>query len=398
MKKMTRRTLSIIVASGAALLTATIALAQVWQPLSGVLPSYLQPPLKPVSRVASQSALDNALNRAQGGEIIGLAPGNYSVQLKNRVFFKPVMLTSADPKKPAVISWIKLEDVSDLTFTRLELARTIRPGEKVEGTYVGTIWGGANITLDAVFVHGSLDNDASNDMTGLNFGRVNNLRVVNSEFTQLGRGAVFNGVDNVTVANNKVHAIRSDGFNFVQSQKVLVDGNHFSDSQRALKDHPDAIQFWTLKTSRPSTDIVIRNNQIIQGNGSGTQGIFMRDEGLNMPFERVLIENNLVVASNMANGIYLDNGIDVSIINNTVLSRVDGVNPVWIKLKNVKDPKVEGNIADIGGNKTVGGAKIDKSLLKGDRFNTVVAEDVVVPGIGFQIREPKQSRPETSTK
>ncbi len=395
---MKRRTLSIIVASGAALLTATIALAQVWQPLSGVMPSYLQPPLKSVSRVANQAALDNALVRAQGGEVIGLAPGNYSIDLKNRVFVKPVTITSADPKTPARINWLKLTDVSNMTFTRLKLAREAKPDEKLEGTFVAKIGGGGNITFDNVLVHGSLDNDATNDINGLSFGSVTQVRVINSEFTQLGRGAVFGRVSDVMVANNKIHAIRSDGFDFSQCQRVLVDGNHFSDSQRIKSDHPDAIQFWTARTNAPSTDIVIRNNQIIQGKGSGTQGIFMRDEGLALPFERVQIENNLIVASNMANGIYLDNGVNVSVLNNTVLSRLDDGNPVWIKIKNVKNPKIEGNIAEIGGNKSPGGAKIDKSLLKGDRFRTIKAEDVVVPGIGFQIKEPAAPQQENAAK
>ena len=130
---------------------------------------------------------------------------------------------------------------------------------------------------------------------------------------------------------------------------------------------------------------MIRNNQIIQGVGFGSQGIFMRDEGLTMPFERVTIENNLVVGSNMANGIYVDNGIDVRVLNNTVLGSREVSNPVWIKLKNVRNSKLEGNVAEVGGNKTPGGAKIDKSLLKGDRFKTIKAEEVVVPGIGFQL-------------
>jgi len=223
-------------------------------------------------------------------------------------------------------------------------------------------------------------------LNGLSIGGTRNTQVINSEFEQLGRAIQFGAVRNAVVANNNVHGIRSDGFDFAQSDHLLIDGNHFSDSRPIKMDHPDAIQFWTARTTRPSTDIVISNNQIIQGKGGGTQGIFMRDDVGQFPFERVTIENNLIIGSNMANGIFVENGSDVSILNNTVISPTDDANPVWIRTKNVKNRKLQGNIADVGGNKSPDGAKINMSLLKKDRFRMLKAEDVIVPGIGFQLK------------
>lgn len=367
-------------------LSASAALVQIWRPQAGVAPSYRKPDPTVTVRVATQPALQAALTKASGGEVIGLAPGSYSINLVNRSFARPVTITSADPVRPAKISWIGLKDVSNLVFTRLELHRTLKPGEHAEATHIGKVGGGRDIIFDSVYVHGSLDDDASNDMNGLSIGGTRNAQVLNSEFEQLGRAIQFGAVSNVVVANNKVHGMRSDGFNFAQSSHVLIDGNHFSDSRPVKADHPDAIQFWTTRTTLPSTDIVIRNNQIIQGKGGGTQGIFMRDiEGL--LFERVIIENNLMIGSNMANGIFVENGLDVSILNNTVISPTDDANPVWIRTKNVKNRKLEGNIADLGGNKTPDSAKINMSLLRKDRFRMLTAEDVIVPGIGFQLKQ-----------
>ncbi|MGE3747321.1 MAG: right-handed parallel beta-helix repeat-containing protein [Sphingomonadaceae bacterium] len=385
---MKARNIAVSLAACLAILPASQAFAQAsWRPQTGAVPSYIKPIPAPKAaiQVASKAGLMSALAKAKGGEVISLAPGNYSLELANKSFGKLVTITSASPIRPANISWIKLDKVSNLAFVRLEMSRNAAPGEHLEATSVAKVSGGSNVVFDSVFVHGSLNDNARDDMVGLSINWTDRTQVINSEFTQLGRAGIFGGVSNAVVANNKVHGIRSDGFNFNAAEHVLVDGNIITNFQRIPKDHPDGIQFWTNRTPRASKDIVIRNNQIIQGVGFGSQGIFMRDEGLTMPFERVTIENNLVVGSNMANGIYVDNGIDIRVLNNTVLGSREVSNPVWIKLKNVKNATLEGNVAEVGGNKTPGSAKIDKSLLKGDRFKTIRAEEVVVPGIGFQL-------------
>lgn len=381
------RTLFSILAVQAVLTAGAPALAEGWKGQSGVLPSYLRPVPKVTLRIANQAALDAALMKARGGEVIGLAPGAYSIDLTNRAFPSLVTVTSANPATPATLRWLTLKSVSNFTLSQLVISRLSMPGEKTEGVYIGKIQGGRDITLDAVYIHGSLDNEAANDMIGLNVGGVKNFRIINSELQQLGRGIQFGAVSEAMIANNKVHEMRSDGFDFAQSNNVLIDGNHFSNTQRIKTDHPDAIQFWTVRTTAPSTDITIRNNQILQGNGDGTQGIFMRDELGTMPYTRITIENNLMVGSNMANGIWIDNGKDVDILNNTVLSPTDDANPVWIKMIRVENLKLEGNIAEVGGNRTPQRAKIDMSLLKLDRFRTIKPEDVIVPGIGFQLRQ-----------
>jgi hypothetical protein len=381
---MTARLLPMLLA---ATITSAPALAQTWQGQSGVAPSYLQPAPKVTLRVASQGALDAALIRAKGGEVIGLAPGPYSVDLRNRPFPATVTLTSADPSKPATLKSIKFSSVSNFTFSQLIIARTLMPGEPTEGNYIGKVEGGRDITFDAVYIHGSLDKEPSNDLIGLNVGGVKNARVINSEFQQLGRGAQFGALSGAVIANNKVHEMRSDGFDFAQSDNVLIDGNHFSNTKRIKTDHPDGIQFWTTRTTRPSTDITIRNNQILQGDGDGTQGIFMRDEQETLPYQRITIENNLMVGSNMANGIVIMHGKDVNILNNTILSRTDDSNPVWIRMTKVENLKLEGNIAEVGGNRTPQRAGIDMSLLGPDRFRTIKPEDVIVPGIGFQLKQ-----------
>jgi hypothetical protein len=375
---------SVVIFCAALALPAIPAMAQV-DPLFGVMPSYRTPLPKITAQIANQGVLMTALSQAKGGEVFGLAPGDYAIELKNRTFASPVTFTSAVQGNPARVKRIDLVEVSNLTLTRLEITRDAKPGEVLEAGFIAKVTGGTNIVFDANYIHGSRDNNPANDVTGLSISGTRNAKVINNEFTELGRAAIFGSVKDSVIANNKVHLVRCDGFDFAQSRRLLIDGNHFSDSKPAKLDHPDAIQFWTAGTTRPSTDIVIRNNQIMQGHGGGTQGIFMRDESDKMAFERVTIENNLMIGSYMANGIYLSNGVDVVIRNNTILSRTDDKYPVWIRLVHVKNVTHEGNIAELGGNKTPGGAKINMKLLDRDSFRDLKAEDVIVPGIGYQL-------------
>src|SRR3546814_20313406 len=80
--------------------------------------------------------------------------------------------------------------------------------------------------------------------------------------TQLGRGAVFNGVQNISLTGDNVYGIRSDGFNFVQVQDVKVIGNSLKDFSPAAGDHADAIQFWTTGSTVETKNIEIYNNTI----------------------------------------------------------------------------------------------------------------------------------------
>jgi hypothetical protein len=208
--------------------------------------------------------------------------------------------------------------------------------------------GSSNITFDSVYFHGSLDGDPNNDGGGIDVCQGSkNITIVNSEFEQLYRAATFGGTDGITLIGNKVHDIRSDGFDFTRVSNVLIDSNSFTNFSVITGDHPDAIQFWTKNSTRPSTDIVIRNNQIMQGSGKSMQGIFMADEMGTLPYQRVTIENNLVYTEKHGNGIAVLGGQDVLVQNNTVVSPVDDTVQVAIRLGNVTNGMVTGNITDI---------------------------------------------------
>lgn len=343
--------------------------------------------------ISSQSQLTAALSQATGGETFLLAAGSYSVNLSGKTFTSPVTVTSADSSRPARIGFTSLTDVSNMTFKSIDLGRSLSSSESVNAAVMVRVQGGSNITYENVHVHGSMDGNARNDGSGFLVNKVNGFKLINSELEQLGRGGNFNGSQNVTIAGNNVHDIRSDGFDFAQVKNVLVDNNRFTNFQPISTDHPDAIQFWTANTTSPSTDIVIRNNVVLQGHGSGVQGIFLRDDKGGLPYDRVTIQNNFISGSNMANGIAVLGGKSVNVTSNTVISPTTDATKVWIRLEKVSGGSITKNIADLiwnagtnvteSGNLLTSAAGFSSSLL--NNIASISVSDFLVDGYGYQV-------------
>ena len=265
-------------------------------------------------------AIDNsqglmaALKTAQAGDLIVLAPGSYSgLAMANLNFGNGITITSADPNNQAVLNNFNMSGTSGIAFKDLVFSAT------GSGFYAFDFRTSSNLVFDRIHVHGSLDSDASNDPSGIFFQNSKNISVINSEFQQLARGIVFGQGTDILVQNNHVHHMRSDGFDFAEVKNVKVLNNTFHDTNLVGEDHPDAIQFWTAGTKTPSQDIVISGNVIMRGAGGFTQGIYLRDEVGNLPFERVTISNNLVVGTGY-NGIRVIGVKDLVVTGNELVS------------------------------------------------------------------------------
>lgn len=78
-----------------------------------------------------------------------------------------------------------------------------------------------------------------------------------SEFRGFYKALSVRGGSDITVQDNNVHTIRSDGFNFNAVEGVRVEGNYLHDFVGAASsgDHRDMIQFWTIGDTRPSSDV-----------------------------------------------------------------------------------------------------------------------------------------------
>ena len=351
-------------------------------------------------QISSQSQLDAALSTAKGGETLVLTKGNYNLTLSNKTFTTPVTIVSADANYPAHFSCIKLTSVTGMTFKSLDIGRGLSSTESPEAAAMAKVTGGGNITFDSNHIHGSMDGNALNDGIGLMIKSVNGVTVSNNEFEQLGRGAQLFGLTNLKVTNNNLHDIRSDGLDLSAVKGVLIDGNLFANFQRNSTDHPDAIQFQTINTTSPSSNIVIRNNVVQTGSGSGMQGIFMTDQMGTLPYQNVTINNNMVIGSNMPNGIMVSSANNLAVTNNTVVSPTNDSNPVWIRLGTITGTKTySGNIADSGGQMTPQQAftPAQLSLLTSSYLSKLTPSQLITSGFGYQLTSSTSTSGSTSS-
>jgi Ca2+-binding RTX toxin-like protein len=268
--------------------------------------------------VKDAAGLTAALKAAQSGDVIKLAAGDYSAMtLTGLKYAGTVTVTSLDPGNMAALNGLVLRDSQNLKFENLEM--------KVDGAkadYPFQVYGCSNITLNKLNVHGSLDDNETNDIAALMIRNSTNVTLSNSEFEQLRHGVAHLNSDNLKIVDNYFHDIRTDGVRGGGSSNVEVSGNYFTDFHPIEGDHADAIQFWTTNTTKSATNIVVRDNVVLRGDGEPIQGVFFRDQVGDLPFIGVKILNNLVVGG-AYNGISANGAQNLTISGNTVAGLPD---------------------------------------------------------------------------
>lgn len=294
--------------------------------------------------VSDHAELQIALSQARGGDTIFLEAGEYgSLSLLGHrdqflKFDGPVTITSADPGNPAVFSALDVREASGLVFKDLHFDYTQSEGAPIWGKPF-RVWDSTDIS----FIGNRFTGDVARNLSeadngyptgfGLHVRSSDNITISENEISGFFRGLVLGGGDNLVVTRNEIHGIRMDGMNFAGVQGVLIEGNQLHNFVRSptAGDHSDMIQFWTKGTTRPSTDIVIRDNILDLGAGHQTQSIFMRndmvDRGLAGPemfYRDILIEGNVIVNGHL-HGITVGEVNGLVIRNNTVLAADGGI-------------------------------------------------------------------------
>jgi Ca2+-binding RTX toxin-like protein len=269
--------------------------------------------------VGTTAALQSALSSAHAGDTIRLQAGQYDgLAIKNLSFSQDVTITSADPLHQAVLTNFGINHVTGLTISNVQMF-----ANNPLGAYGFSVLNSDNIHFDHVGLHGSLDGNAANDQNGLLFQNSSNVSLTNSELQQLAHGVMVSTSSNVQLTGNAVHDMRVDGFDFAQVDHVTVTRNSFTSFHSVAGDHADAIQFWTTNTTAPSHDIMISDNVVTMGSGTGSQGIFLRDTNGSLAFQNVTISGNLIDGGNDPNGIRViyANGLTVS--GNTLVTQIN---------------------------------------------------------------------------
>jgi nitrous oxidase accessory protein NosD len=289
--------------------------------------------------------LGAALVSANPGTVFELAGGDYGSFGAKRVIGAaelPIILRSADPAHPARISDMDLRQVNHVVLDGLLFDYTYDPADK-SNVRSFQIFASRDVIIRNSTFDGDLapadspEEQAYPTGFGLSIVSSSDIKVEYNDIYDFYRGLIVSDSVDVNIINNDIHAIRMDGMNFAQVERVLIEGNVIHDFKRAADsaDHADMIQFWTNKTDRPSEDITIRNNVLNSGLGWFTQSIFMRNEevdqsraGHEMFYRNVKIEGNVIVNAHL-HGITVGQTDGLIISQNTILhnSRSDGHKP-----------------------------------------------------------------------
>lgn len=346
--------------------------------------------------VSGREQLTAALAAATGGETFVLGRGEYGDLLINgRQFAAPVTIRSADANDYARFDTLRVLSSTNVVISSVDIGHALQGGEP-EWTQLSNVANSTNVTFDRVRIHGSLDRNPGNDGWGILVTDTRGFNLVNSDLTQLARAFVIERTSDIRIADNAIHGIRSDGGDFTAVDRVTIENNRYFDFRPNATDHPDAIQFWTTGQTRGSSDIVIRNNVILQGAGIGTQGIFIRDESGVLPHRNITIENNLVYSSDQFEGLIVDGVNGLRILGNTVVSPTTDGKRLWIRVDNARDAVIDHNVSDdlligavsglVQGTNLVFQRDWSQTSLIGNLNAGVAAQvgDFVIPGLGFQ--------------
>ncbi|HEY0445312.1 MAG TPA: right-handed parallel beta-helix repeat-containing protein [Allosphingosinicella sp.] len=346
--------------------------------------------------VSNAAELANAISAATGGDKILLAAGNYGdLTIQNKTFSAPVEIISLDPANQALIRSLNVVNAHNLTFKSVEIGFTLPVG-MADYAKMAQVNNSSYITFDSVSFHGSLDGFAGNDCDGLSVLDSHHITVIRSEFQQVKHSAMFGNTNYVDVIDNYFHDIRMGGVHFAQAEHVRISANRFTNFSVLPGDHPDAIQFWESSTTRPSRDILIMDNVIMQGTGTSTQGIFLGNDNNAFGYEDVRILNNLVYVAGY-NGIHVGGGTRVTVEGNTAISwNTDSfLNRIYVY--GVEQGVVRKNVTDVMiQHDNINVAITDNWILNENPqqaaqirdLNAVAVasvEGLTVPGIGYQV-------------
>lgn len=269
-----------------------------------------------VERTASTAAeVTAAARQATNGGVIKLAPGFYDALDLSRLHpASPLRIVAADSAEPPRLGRLTVDRSENLALEHLTF--TPRPGPAATYGFAAEIKRSSNVSLRHLTFQGSPE---AQDARARGLSVIDSSQVIlaDSTFIELDRAGVFSRSQELTLEHNHVKGMRVDGFNFAEVQNVRIVGNHF-ESFHTGKEHPDFIQFWTNRTTKPSRDILIAENLLARGDGNIVQGILMGNE-FKIRYENVTIRDN-VVFQEAPHGIALYMADNVVIENNVVLA------------------------------------------------------------------------------
>ena len=289
-----------------------------------------------VFTVRTTQEFNAALLKTKSGDTISMASGTYTPIGVTNVN-KNITITSADKDHPAVLTGLQITKSSGITVSGVDI------DVPTKGIYYAVnVFGSSNITMDKLYVHGTLNNIATGDQGGINLRDSSNVSITNSEFQQLSNAVTFFNTEKLTLTGNLVHEVQNNGFSGGGASYLTIKNNVFTNFQHGGDVHPDAIQLFTSYSTTSAHDILIDSNVITRGGGSAVQGIFTTDEVGNLPYLNLKVTNNVVTGMSY-NGIAIGGAVGATISKNTVLGTAEQKS--WISISGSKDILLNENVA-----------------------------------------------------
>lgn len=281
------------------------------------------------------SAFRQALNSAHGGETLTLPPGaSGQLEITNLRFDTPVTITSADPRRPAKITSLKVVNSAGIKFENLEFsapdvvvdASAQNPnssapesvGQYAEYQNFFQVLSSHNITFDHIDAHGNIHGTLATEGSGFLIRDSQAITIERSELQHFHNAIGHTNNEHLTITGNWFHNIRDDGIRGGGSSFLTITHNRFESFHPDADDtdHPDCIQVWTTNTTVSAHDIVVTDNLYVRGSGRSVQGVFINNEA-SVPYDRVTISNNVFAGAGY-NGIVADMVHGLSVTGNTV--------------------------------------------------------------------------------
>lgn len=293
-------------------------------------------------RVSNATQLAAAIKNVKGGETIQLAAGRYGdVVIDQRDFARPVTIGAVEGGT-ATIETLQVRGSRNIAFRDIAMGRAKRPGEP-DWMTLHRINDSSGISFTNVTVHGSDDDDPSNDGYGVTVTNSQDVAFTKSVFRDLWKALMIVGSTRVEVSGSRFVALREDGINASGCEDLVIDANHFEDFRPLAGGHPDAIQLYSAQQKRGQARIRITNNVILQGKGSGVQGIWIADPKT-YGYRDVTIANNLIHSNDMWNGIGIVGVTGARITGNTLVSSGRDEKTLWVRIGESSDVELSDNV------------------------------------------------------
>jgi hypothetical protein len=262
-------------------------------------------------RVTTSVELRDALETIQGGTIL-LADGSYEA-LEIEGAFEHTVTLRAERLHGAVLASIHLSAVANLRLEDLVTQGTLSIRDD-----------SSDIAVTGMRIHGTL---YCRDIDRLT---ITDVEVSGGTF-----GIVLNSIRHFTVSHNLIQRASEDLMRVTgDSYDGVIEYNILFDAVAQRPTHPDLIQFFGSRAGDTPRDITVRRNLLVDPDAPGdvtAQGIFVSDPRGGEGYHNILIEENLINTRSV-NTIYINGGLSNVVVRNNTLIPGNGDGGAMIRL------------------------------------------------------------------